>query len=195
VGALDIGFVPGAGGAATREILAKAAAGAMKVVYLLGADEMDTAKLKDAFVIYQGHHGDAGADVADVILPGAAYTEKDATYVNTEGRAQRALMAVPPPGEAKEDWKIIRALSGLVGSALPFDTAEQLRAQLPLKGALDTVTPAAPFIPLLHAAALADTPFVYPIQNFYRTDVISRVSKTMAECTKAVLPSLQPKAA
>lgn len=195
VGALDIGFVPGAGGANTREILAKAGAGAIKVVYLLGADEMDAAKLKNPFVIYQGHHGDAGAEVADVILPGAAYTEKDATYVNTEGRAQRALMAVPPPGEAKEDWKIIRALSGLVGSALPFDTAEQLRAQLPLVGALDTVTPAGALTPLLHAAALSDTPFVYPIQNYYRTDVISRVSKTMAECTKAVLPSLQPKAA
>ncbi len=101
-------------------------AGKVEVVYLLGADEIDMERLGDAFVIYQGSHGDRGAHRADVILPGAAYTEKDAIYVNTEGRPQMTARAVFPPGEAREDWKIVRALSGVLGKTLPFDTAQQL---------------------------------------------------------------------
>src|SRR5690606_8058130 len=107
VGGLDLGFVPGEGGLNTTGILQGALDGKIKAVYLLAADEVDTEMLKDAFVIYQGHHGDAGAHVADIILPGAAWTEKNATYVNLEGRVQRGQLAVYPPGEAREDWKII----------------------------------------------------------------------------------------
>ncbi|CAD6996552.1 unnamed protein product [Ceratitis capitata] len=108
VGGLDIGFVPKNGGKDINQILKQAESGEIEVVYLLGADEIDTSKLGNTFVIYQGHHGDRGAHVADIILPGAAYTEKYATYVNTEGRAQRTNLAVLPPGEAKEDWLIIK---------------------------------------------------------------------------------------
>ncbi len=125
VGGLDLGFVPGMGGRDVAGILAGAEKGEIEIVYLLGADEIDTAKLGKAFVIYQGHHGDAGAHRADVILPGAAYTEKNATYVNTEGRVQQTRLAVFPPGEAREDWKIMRALSEAVGHKLKVDTLAQ----------------------------------------------------------------------
>ena len=98
--------------------------GGVDVLWLLGADEFDTARIgADTFVVYQGHHGDAGAARADVILPGAAYTEKPGTYVNTEGRVQRGFLAVYPPGEAREDWKILRAFSDVVGHTLPYDTS------------------------------------------------------------------------
>ena len=107
-----------------------AASGEIEVVYLLGADEIDTGDLGSAFVIYQGHHGDRGAARADVVLPGAAYTEKDGTYVNTEGRVQLGRRAVFPPGEAREDWTILRALSGALGRPLPFDTLGELRRQM-----------------------------------------------------------------
>ena len=100
------------------------------MVYLLGADEIAADRLGDAFVIYQGHHGDRGAARADVILPGAAYTEKDAIYVNTEGRPQRAARAIFPPGEAKEDWRILRALSEALGHTVPLNTLGQVRARL-----------------------------------------------------------------
>ena len=112
VGALDLGFVPGANGKSLAQMLD----GGVDVLWLLGADEFDTARIgASTFVVYQGHHGDAGAARADVILPGAAYTEKSGTYVNTEGRVQRGLLAVYPPGEAREDWKIVRAFSEMVG--------------------------------------------------------------------------------
>ena len=100
-------------------------------LWLLGADELDTSAIgAETFVIYQGHHGDAGAARADVILPGAAYTEKDGTYVNTEGRVQQGYLAVNPPGEAREDWRILRAISAYLGHALPYDTLAELRAHL-----------------------------------------------------------------
>ncbi len=130
VGGLDLGFVPGRGGRDLAGILAGAETGEIEVVYLLGADELPMARLGKAFVIYQGHHGDAGAHRADVILPAAAYTEKNATYVNTEGRVQRAMRACYPPGEAREDWKILRALSDAVGCSLPFETLADVRARL-----------------------------------------------------------------
>src|SRR3546814_3975058 len=126
VGVLDLGFVPGEGGADVAGILAGAGSGAIRLVYLLGADEIDTAALGDAFVVYQGHHGDKGAHRADVVLPGAAYTEKDGLYVNTEGRVQEGLAASFPLGEAREDWKILRALSEAVGHTLPFDSNAEL---------------------------------------------------------------------
>jgi NADH-quinone oxidoreductase subunit G len=156
------------------------------VVYLLGADEIDGSWFGKAFVIYQGHHGDAGAHRADVILPGAAYTEKNATYVNTEGRPQQARLAVFPPGEAREDWKIIRALSESVGKRLPYDTLKQVRARLsavnPIFANPDALASAA-WGPFGAAGAVEPTPFRSTIANFYMTDAISRASETMAKCT------------
>ena len=185
VGGLDIGFVPGAGGKATAEILDATEKGEFAVVYLLGADEIDTAKLKKAFVVYQGHHGDAGAHAADVILPGAAYTEKNGLYVNTEGRVQVGSRAVFPPGEAREDWAILRALSGEIGKPLPYDTQdalrEKLRAAFPAFHAIDTVEPS-PWGAFGKAGPLRADAFRSPITNFYMTDPISRSSVTMAKC-------------
>ncbi len=129
VGGLDLGLVPGTGGLDVEAMLDAASSGKLDVVYLLGADEIDMARLGSAFVIYQGSHGDRGAHRADVILPGAAYTEKDATYVNTEGRAQMTARAVFPPGEAREDWTILRALSAVLGHTLPFDSAPAIARQ------------------------------------------------------------------
>ncbi len=114
VGALDLGFLPGPGGKALPAMLG----GGVDLLWLLGADEFDTAAIgADTFVVYQGHHGDRGAARADVILPGAAYTEKPGTYVNTEGRVQRGFAATQPPGEAREDWAILRAFSAVIGTA------------------------------------------------------------------------------
>ncbi|MCE3230468.1 MAG: dehydrogenase [Alphaproteobacteria bacterium] len=191
VGGLDLGFVPQKGGFDTAEILAAAHNGRLKALYLLGADELPMAELGETFVIYQGHHGDAGAHRADVILPGAAYTEKNATYVNTEGRPQRTFQAVQPPGNAKEDWRIIRALSGSLGRPLPYDTLEAVRERLmavnPIFGALDQVMPA-PWqrLPLGTPETLSQLPFQLPLNNFYRTDPISRHSLTMARCTQSL---------
>jgi NADH-quinone oxidoreductase subunit G len=185
VGGLDLGFVPSAGGRNVAGILDGSEKGAIELVYLLGADEIDTKRLGSAFVIYQGHHGDKGAARADVVLPGAAYTEKDATYVNTEGRVQLARRAVFPPGDAREDWTILRALSGVLGKTLPYDSLAALRAHLARSYPTFATEDAAP-----HAAwgsfgtsgAIDPSAFVYPIADFYRTDVISRASPIMAEC-------------
>lgn len=188
VGGLDLGCVPGDGGLSTDEILAKA--GELDLVYLLAADELDTSALKDTFVVYQGHHGDAGASVADVILPGAAYTEKSGTYVNTEGRVQQGKLVVFPPGEAREDWKIIRALSESIGKTLPYDDLAQLRGALVKAhtsfanlGGLSSPTWAS----VGEAADLGDGQFPVSMENFYMTCPISRASETMAECTAAAL--------
>jgi NADH-quinone oxidoreductase subunit G len=187
VGALDLGFVPGEGGRDLEGILDGAGKGEIEVVYLLGADEIDMSRLGSAFVIYQGHHGDAGAHRADVILPGAAYTEKNATYVNTEGRAQMARLSVFPPGDAREDWKIVRALAETLGKTLPYDSLGQVRRRLaeaaPVFRAIDSVTPAEPAA-FAVAGAVGDAPFTMPIENYYMTDPISRVSPTMAKCTE-----------
>jgi NADH-quinone oxidoreductase subunit G len=187
VGALDLGFAPGQGGRDLAGILDGAVKGEIEAVFLLGADEIDMAKLGNAFVIYQGHHGDAGAHRADVILPGAAYTEKNATYVNTEGRAQMARLAVFPPGAAREDWKIIRALAQTLGIKLPYDSFGQIRRRLaeasPTFLAIDAVTPAA-WAPFAVEGAVDAAPFEMPIDNYYMTDPISRVSPTMAKCTE-----------
>jgi NADH-quinone oxidoreductase subunit G len=187
VGGMDVGFTPGNGGKDTRGILDAAGKGEIEVVYLLGADEIDTTKLGKAFVIYQGHHGDRGAHRADVVLPGAAYTEKSGTYVNTEGRVQRAERAAFPPGEAREDWAIIRALSEAAGKKLPFDTIDQVRAAMrvanPVFAALDSITKAE-WKNFGTAGTISATGFDYPIKNYYMTDPISRASRTMAQCAE-----------
>jgi NADH-quinone oxidoreductase subunit G len=190
VGGLDLGFVPGKGGKDVEGILAGAEAGEIKLVYLLGADEIDVTRLGEpgtgAFVVYQGHHGDKGAHRADVILPGAAYTEKHGTYVNTEGRPQRGFLAVFPPGDAREDWAIVRALSDVLGHKLPYDTLLQLRARLAeankLFTAIDEVAPAR-WGKFGKAGTLDAAPFRSTIENFYMTDPITRCSEIMAQCT------------
>ncbi len=188
VAGLDLGFVPGERGRDLRGILEGAGKGEISVVYLLGADEIDNSKLGSAFVIYQGHHGDAGARRADVILPGCAYTEKDGTYVNTEGRVQQARRAVFPPGDAREDWKILRALSEMLGHKLPYDRLGQLRQRLasvaPSFASVDAVTPAA-WGSFGAEGPIDPQPFAYPVRDFYRTDPISRASPTMAACAEA----------
>ena len=187
VGGLDIGFVPDDGGLDVEGMLDAASAGKLDVVYLLGADEIDMERLGNAFVIYQGSHGEQGAQRADVILPGAAYTEKSAIYVNTEGRPQMTARAVFPPGEAREDWKIIRALSGVLGKPLPFDSATELRAKLfeahPHLALLDLVEPAdsAAVERLAQKPARADKErFGHAIDDYYLTNPIARASAIMA---------------
>jgi NADH-quinone oxidoreductase subunit G len=199
VGGLDIGFVPGEGGFDIAGIIDASQKGALDMLFLLGVDEIDMSLFgANTFVVYQGHHGDDGAHRADVILPGAAYTEKNATYVNTEGRVQRTLRAVFPPGEAKEDWAILRALSAVLGAPLPYDTLEQLRACMseiaPHFDDVGMVASSPHSATRQKPAALGAEPFEEVFHNFYRTDPISRASKTMAECTAVVLAE-QKKAA
>lgn len=185
VGGMDLGFLPGSGGRDVRGILEGAAYGEIDVVYLLGADEIDTSRLEKAFVIYQGHMGDAGAQCADVILPGAAYTEKSATYVNTEGRVQLARRAVQPPGQAREDWAIIRALAEALNTHLPYDSLEEVRRRLvetqETFGSVDAVI-AGEWGEFGRPGELGDTPFAPVIKNFYLTNPVCRASVTMAEC-------------
>ena len=187
VGGLDIGFVPGEGGRDTAGILAGAEAGDIDVVFLLGADEIDTAKLEKAFVVYQGHHGDAGAHCADVVLPGSAYTEKNGTYVNTEGRVQLGRQAVQPPGDAREDWAIIRAMSDVLGAGLDYVTLGDVRTALVEANAVFDQIDELSSSDMGLAGAAGDmdaAPFESKISNYYMTDPISRASETMAECTR-----------
>jgi NADH-quinone oxidoreductase subunit G len=185
VGALDLGFVPEAGGLPADKM---AAAGALDVVVLLGADEIEIAP--GAFVVYIGTHGDRGAHRADVILPGAAYPEKSAIYVNTEGRVQMAGRASFPPGDAREDWAILRALSDVLGQRLPYDSLAQLRRALfkahPHLQRIDQIT--AGDIGDVRAlaspgATLDKSPFGQAIEDFYLTNPIARASAVMAECS------------
>jgi len=170
-----------------------------KIIYLLGADEIDPKELpKDAFVIYQGHHGDRGAALADVVLPGAAYTEKAGTYVNTEGRVQMGRSATSMPGASRDDWKIIRAISEYVGAPLPYDDIEVLRDRMeeisPALRRYDIVEPTSSQIASLSKVQLIDQnkgskasnePLKKVIQDFYFTDAIARSSPTMARCSIA----------
>ncbi|XP_059472269.1 NADH-ubiquinone oxidoreductase 75 kDa subunit, mitochondrial [Neocloeon triangulifer] len=199
VAALDLGYTPG---------VAKIRANPPKVLFLLGADEGTITRAdlpKDAFVIYQGHHGDAGASMADAVLPGAAYTEKQATYVNTEGRAQETLVAVTAPGMAREDWKIIRALSEIVGAKLPYDNLDEIRNRL------EEVSPnlvrygdaeSANFVAQarelskLVQGGVSSTPLdvrLKKLEDFFMTDSISRASPTMAKCVQAVIKQKESK--
>jgi len=190
VGGLDIGLVPGESGLSTDEILDAAAQGAVKTVLLMGADELDTSKLKDAFVIYQGSHGDKGAHVADIILPSAAYTEKDGLYVNMEGRVQMGSRAVAPKGQAKEDWAILRALSGHLNRVLPYDSLDALReklfADVPSFMSLGMVPEHAAGFDVASIGAkgtLSSEALINPIKDFYMTNPIARASTVMAECS------------
>jgi NADH-quinone oxidoreductase subunit G len=187
VGGLDLGFVPGEGGKTAGELVQK---GGADVLFLLGADEVDLSKT-DAFVVYLGTHGDAGAHRADVILPGAAYTEKNGLYVNTEGRVQMGFRAVFPKGEAREDWAILRALSERLGATLPYDSLDQLRAKLfadhPTFGRIGYVpqTPAALDLAALGKKGEIDAaPLWSAVKDFYLTNPIARASVTMAECAQ-----------
>ena len=186
VGGLDLGFVPGEGGRDVAAILEGAESGAVKFVWLLGSDEIEMTRLNNAFTVYQGHHGDAGAAAADVVLPGAAYTEKNATFVNLEGRAQRTYRAVYPPGEAREDWTILRAFSELTSKTLPYDTLESLRARMaaiaPTFGATNQVAPSE-WQEFGTAGEMSDDAFASSVDDFYKTDAIARASDTMAECS------------
>lgn len=190
VGGLELGFVPGPDGLNTAQILN----GEADVVYLLGADEIDPSGLSDSFVIYQGHNGDIGAQCADVILPGCAYTEKDGIYVNTEGRMQYGYQAVFAPGEAKEDWTIIRALSDVLGKTLDFDTLVQLRTKLAATSETfaqpDSIVPAQ-WDDFGQMGEIDAIPLFSPIENYYMTDPVSRVSVTMANCSEALVQPQQ----
>jgi NADH-quinone oxidoreductase subunit G len=184
-GALDLAFVPGAGGLRAADM---ARAGALDLIFLLGADEIEIPA--GAFVVYLGTHGDRSAHRADVILPGAAYPEKSGIYVNTEGRVQMAARAAFPPGDAREDWAILRALSDLLGHKLPYDSLAGLRQALfkayPHLGRIDQITPGDTG-DIGRLAARGGThdkaPFVSPIDDFYLTNPIARASAVMAECS------------
>lgn len=190
VAGLDLNILPGKGGRGTARILSGARKGDIEVLYLLGADEFDCDNLGSAFVIYQGHHGDAGANRADVILPGAAYTEKSGTFVNMEGRVQMARRAAFPPGEAREDWTILRALSAELGVKLDYDTLEDLRvamyAQVPHLAVIDEIEPSdhSTLLQLIRpVAAMRPNCFINIVSDFYMTNPIARASATMAECS------------
>jgi len=189
VAGLDIGFLPEKSGLDVDGMYKAAEAGKLDLLWLLGADEVDFTRLKNSFVIYQGHHGDAGAHHADVVLPGAAYTEKDGIYVNTEGRVQYANRAAFPPGDAREDWTIIRALAARVKVSLGFDNLNELREDLieavPHFAKPDQIAPAK-WVKFGSKAKLKDAPVTAAIDNFYMTCAISRASETMADCLRAV---------
>ena len=188
VAGLDLGLLPGDGGFDVAAMQEAAQSGALENIILYGADEIAGASLGNAFVVYIGSHGDRGAHRADVILPAAAYTEKQATYVNTEGRAQMTEQAATPPGEAREDWKIFRALSARLDITLPYDNLNALRAAM---------YEAAPHLAQLDEIVAADAPqapshdglgtdaFTYAVNDFYFTNPIARASAIMADCAKA----------
>ena len=189
VGALDVGFVPGPGGLTARQM---AAFGTLDLVFLLGVDELEIAP--GAYVIYIGTHGDRGASRADVVLPGAAYPEKSATYVNTEGRVQVATRASFPPGDAREDWAILRALSDVLKHRLPYDSLRALREIMykahPHLLRVGQITPGDPAEIRKLAALTGNTDrtlFTSIVDDFYLTNPIARASAVMAECSALAL--------
>jgi NADH-quinone oxidoreductase subunit G len=205
VAALDLGFVPGAGGRDVAGIVDGAQKGEIDFIYLLGADECDVSHLGRAFVVYQGSHGDAGAHNADVVLPGAAYTEKDGLYVNFEGRVQRAERAAFPPGEAKADWAILRALSDALGKRLPYDDLAALRKAIIVAaphfanigeavahGGADATDWSAVGV---EGALERGTPLASAMRDYYLTNPIARASETMAKCSREFVTAAQPMAA
>jgi NADH-quinone oxidoreductase subunit G len=160
-----------------------------KLAFFLAADEVDYSLFTNSFKVYVGHHGDKGAHHADVILPGAAYTEKSGTYVNLEGRVQRGDRAVFPPGDAREDWAIFRALSEVLGKKLPFDSLDQLRAAMAVAVPALGVEGLADYgwaVPDLPAAPKDDIAN-YPIADFYLTNTICRASPTMQRCSSELV--------
>jgi NADH-quinone oxidoreductase subunit G len=192
VGGLDLGFVPGEGGLDAKAM----ASGGVDLLFNLGADEIDIAP--GAFVIYQGTHGDRGAHRADVILSGAAYTEKSGTYVNTEGRVQMGSRASFPPGDAREDWAILRALSAIIGKTLPFNSLFELRSALykahPHMAAVDTIA-AGNAADIAALGGVGGSPsggaFVNAVQDFYLTNPVARASAVMAECSQLAASRMQ----
>jgi NADH-quinone oxidoreductase subunit G len=164
---------------------------APNLLFLLGADEGDFSGLDGSFKVYVGHHGDKGASIADVILPGAAYTEKHGIYVNLEGRVQLSEKAVDAPGDAREDWSIFRALSEVLGRPLPFDSFGELRRQLREEHPEFARTGLVSYSwapPALDAGALqAGSTVAYPINDFYLTNPIARSSPTLQRCSEEIL--------
>ena len=192
VGALDLDAWSDGGLAAIREDVR---ADRIKAMILHGVDEIDTGAFADTFTVYIGTHGDAGVRHADVILPAASWAEKSATWVNLEGRVQRGSRAVFPPGDAREDWTIVRALSDVLGVTLPYDTLRELRAGIAVDHphlVVEGLHPAAwrPFGD--DAAALPRGPIRYPVQDFYQTNPIARASQTMADCSREILGLGEP---
>ena len=188
VAALDLSFLPGEGGLDLGAMLG----GGVDALWLLGADGFDPALIgPDTFVIYQGHHGDRAAARADVILPGCTYLEKDGIYASTEGRVQLGRRAVFAPSEAREDWRILRAASQVLGWPLPYDDQAAIRAALvaanPVFGRIDSVLGPVGAVsgPAGDAGAVGEAAFVLPIADYYRTDPLSRASDVMAECARA----------
>lgn len=185
VAALDLGYGNGPG---LHALLKASKSGKTKFVYVLGADEFDSQALANTFVVYQGHHGDRTANVADVILPGAAYTEKDGLYINLEGRVQHGRGAVNPPGDAREDWAILRALSVELETQLPYDTLAELRAALVTAHSQFGVADAPPNEAWIssHKTAscelITNTAMVETFESFWQTCAISRNSEVMAQC-------------
>jgi len=175
-------------GYAQKGGMADVAAAKPKLAFLLGAEDVAEDAVAGSFKVYIGHHGDRGASMADVILPAAAYSEKSGTYVNLEGRVQRGDRAVFPPGDAREDWAILRALSEVLGNKLPFDSLDQLRAQMatevPALGQLG-LAQFAWKAPKLDAKASGEV--VYPIKDFYLTNAIARASDTMQRCSAELI--------
>ncbi len=185
VGALDLGFVPGPGGKPLSAMLG----GGVDLLWLLAADEFDISAIGPAtFVVYQGHHGDRGAARADVILPGAAYTEKSGTWVNTEGRVQRGFQSVSPPGEAREDWAILRAFSAVLGKSLPYDDLNGVRVRLeaasPVFGQPFFRSTGSGGAGPAGSSGFDAAPFGRAVSDYYLTNPIARASATMAECSK-----------
>jgi NADH-quinone oxidoreductase subunit G len=187
VGGLDLGFLPAERGLDTASMVTT---GNLETLILLGADEVDVPT--GPFVVYIGSHGDKGANRADLILPAAAYTEKNAIYVNTEGRVQQARRSVFPKGDAREDWAIWRAVSALLGKTLPYDNLEALRAKLMKDAPSFAGQDFAPAhttpldLKLLGTAGDVDAaPFKNPISDFYLTNPIARASEVMGECSIA----------
>ena len=179
-------------GLAQKGGIADIVAAKPKLVFFLGADEVDFSKFAKSFKVYIGHHGDKGAAAADVVLPGASYAEKSGTWVNLEGRVQRGERAVFPPGDAREDWTILRALSAVLGKTLPFDTIEELRA------AMGVDTPDLATLGLKSFAwappaldAKGEGEVVYPIKDFYLTNAICRASPTMQRCSAEILHGVE----
>ena len=194
-GALDIGFTPGPTAVPISEV---------EVLYLAGADEPLPTSDKKPYVIYHGHHGDAGAAAADLVLPGAAYTEKAATYVSTEGRLNRTARALDPPGEAREDWTIVVALSRALKAPLPYSTSGAVRARLAEvaphleQGRIGEIEPSSGALAKLalefESNGAADAkhgggaPLASAVTNFYMSDPVSRASATMAKCAQVFGP-------
>jgi NADH-quinone oxidoreductase subunit G len=176
-------------GAAQPGGIADVAAARPRLVFFLGADEVDFARFADSFKVYVGHHGDKGAAAADVVLPGASYAEKAGTWVNLEGRVQRGERAVFPPGDAREDWTILRALSERLGHTLGFDTFGELRAAMALEQPLLATEGLKTFEwdPPALDAGVEGRVEGYPIQDFYLTNAICRASPTMQRCSAEIV--------